>query len=1124
MTSKVSDFEAMDTSSPRGSTSDDSTLVDEYNAWRQNDRNTIKLRETRTDDGKTSLDFSIEASEQKFTLHCPSHYPNYGNDDNFFVEADSGLQMWCNALNEYLLDSDEQLSLSSILNKGLSLYSSADAKTRSRDVSMSSNANEEDEDYDEMADMDEEDDGLGDDDTLEDILDNDLSWELEIARRRKRWRNKEAQLRDACKKTNSSSGSTSGSGSGGGPANETNDESTLYQHSYQDPSIKGRQPKQVFSTDAASGILINDLVSIMESATETGINADTIDDNIFQWNVKIKNFASSNLLEKDFEELMQRYFYDYIELQLDFAMDLYPFFPPLVKVIRPRLQGSMMLRVTTMEILKLSHWNPAKNMKTVLIDIKEFLQTWARLDFKSERNDRSRYPDGAYIDIEHHLLRLALVSEVAPRANKKYASPTPPVSLPWSAMEGSASATSSTSTKTPTASALAFIPSVASTAAAAAAAPSLAAGSSLTSPDKGATSKDEKEEKKKDETPKKTKSKFCLFGMNKDEESSEEKAKKKEANQRKNMAKGVGYSSYQQKGWDVKAYMAARKEKDKQIELVLAKIYHELKKLHSHTVASRNLPDLVDGAISGGSQEMPAVEVDSRVTSNNAKSGVSADRGGSRRKRKHSPDEIVGGAASGNNTSCSSDENSSPIDPVSDLYAVLEGSALIPFLESKLQANSFLEICNHSSVYRCVINIIRELAQPGLTTLLGQLPDQTQSLHSLLLSLESQAQILLDKIGKSSANGSVPKSGKASSDKVTEKTTDDRLARDFISLSKEVSKVLRNTGYWPDINGETTTSSSATAVSPNSSDNGGLEVDGEPLAGPSGLQEKALCDLKNKDNPAIELYKKIMKDAQIDTCEFAVQGPNTHAYSSAFTKAGMPSASIIFRVAQELSSLSTSLPLDFSSAIFLRTDDDKPTLMKVLITGPEDTPYSGGCYVFDFFFPGKYPNSPPTVTFRTTGGGSVRFNPNLYNCGKVCLSLLGTWEGAQGEQWNETSTVLQVLISIQSLILCAEPYYNEPGFERLYGTPQGDSESLKYSEEVFRNNLKYAVVGQLTNPPEGFEDVVRAHFYLKRDFLLEEYEKMTEKFKSRDVKKQLADVKREFQKLEPPAALKKLKP
>ena len=76
-----------------------------------------------------------------------------------------------------------------------------------------------------------------------------------------------------------------------------------------------------------------------------------------------------------------------------------------------------------------------------------------------------------------------------------------------------------------------------------------------------------KDEKKKDEPTKKTKSKFSLFGMNKDKESSEEKAKKKEAIQRKNMAKGVGYSSYQQKGWDVKAYVAAQKEKDKQIEL-----------------------------------------------------------------------------------------------------------------------------------------------------------------------------------------------------------------------------------------------------------------------------------------------------------------------------------------------------------------------------------------------------------------------------------------------------------------------------------------------------------------------------------------------------------------------------
>ena len=51
------------------------------------------------------------------------------------------------------------------------------------------------------------------------------------------------------------------------------------------------------------------------------------------------------------------------------------------------------------------------------------------------------------------------------------------------------------------------------------------------------------------------------------------------------------------------------------------------------------------------------------------------------------------------------------------------------------------------------------------------------------------------------------------------------------------------------------------------------------------------------------------------------------------------------------------------------------------------------------------------VKFRTTGGGQVRFNPNLYKDGKVCLSLLGTWPGAQGEQWSkQISTIIQVTV------------------------------------------------------------------------------------------------------------------
>lgn len=49
-----------------------------------------------------------------------------------------------------------------------------------------------------------------------------------------------------------------------------------------------------------------------------------------------------------------------------------------------------------------------------------------------------------------------------------------------------------------------------------------------------------------------------------------------------------------------------------------------------------------------------------------------------------------------------------------------------------------------------------------------------------------------------------------------------------------------------------------------------------------------------------------------------------------------------------------------------------------------------------------YPARPPKCLLETTGHGKVRFNPNLYNCGKVCLSLLGTW----GDNWVANKSTL----------------------------------------------------------------------------------------------------------------------
>ncbi|PCH40762.1 hypothetical protein WOLCODRAFT_136978 [Wolfiporia cocos MD-104 SS10] len=178
-------------------------------------------------------------------------------------------------------------------------------------------------------------------------------------------------------------------------------------------------------------------------------------------------------------------------------------------------------------------------------------------------------------------------------------------------------------------------------------------------------------------------------------------------------------------------------------------------------------------------------------------------------------------------------------------------------------------------------------------------------------------------------------------------------------------------------------------------------------------------------------------------------------------------------IAKELAVLTTNLPVAWGSSVFVRVEETRVDIIKVLITGPEGTPYSNGCYLFDVFLGPNYNQSPPSVKYMTTNGGKFRFNPNLYADGKVCLSLLGTW---QGPGWvSGKSTLLQVLVSIQSMILCDEPYLNEPGWAESAGTPA----SRAYSSNVRRMVVKTAMLGNLKNPPEPFGDVIRTHFRLK---------------------------------------------
>lgn len=233
-------------------------------------------------------------------------------------------------------------------------------------------------------------------------------------------------------------------------------------------------------------------------------------------------------------------------------------------------------------------------------------------------------------------------------------------------------------------------------------------------------------------------------------------------------------------------------------------------------------------------------------------------------------------------------------------------------------------------------------------------------------------------------------------------------------------------------------------------------------------------------------YADYMGELQFDEYK-GIQ--NGHYYAKQLPGLTVPDGQRPY-IMQQWDALDQGMPLHFESSIFIRVDENCPNVMKVLITGAHGTPYESGVHVFDVFLGGNFPTNCPSMWFINHGG--KRFNPNLYDSGKVCLSLLGTWSGGEGESWQKgVSTLNQLFISAQSLIMIEDPYFNEPGHESYRGTTQGDSSNLSYNKNIRRYMMTSAMLGQLQKPTPAFRDVILAHFWFKRDHIKETLNKWT---------------------------------
>lgn len=192
--------------------------------------------------------------------------------------------------------------------------------------------------------------------------------------------------------------------------------------------------------------------------------------------------------------------------------------------------------------------------------------------------------------------------------------------------------------------------------------------------------------------------------------------------------------------------------------------------------------------------------------------------------------------------------------------------------------------------------------------------------------------------------------------------------------------------------------------------------------------------------------------------------PGPSQQSKSFTK----------RLRREADMMASGLP----DGILVRSFESRLDLLRALIVGPPHTPYEAALFLFDLYLPPEYPAEPPQVHFHSWTGGMGRLNPNLYEEGRVCISLLGTWHGKEDtETWSSpSSSILQVLLSIQGLVLGVEqPYFNEAGYERLVGNQEDRRNAAIYSERAFLLSIR-SILHVLEEMPEPFDKEVRGFF------------------------------------------------
>lgn len=181
--------------------------------------------------------------------------------------------------------------------------------------------------------------------------------------------------------------------------------------------------------------------------------------------------------------------------------------------------------------------------------------------------------------------------------------------------------------------------------------------------------------------------------------------------------------------------------------------------------------------------------------------------------------------------------------------------------------------------------------------------------------------------------------------------------------------------------------------------------------------------------------------------------------------------------------------------IFYYHNDENFKEAYALIIGPTDTLYRHGFYFFKLDYPDDYPFSPPKVDFLTQGN-NVRFNPNLYRNGKVCLSILNTWKG---EQWTSCQSIKSVLLTIAMHCFTNTPLLNEPGVTKKHKDYETYNDIIEYANYNVSINKCLDKKGFFdTKIWKVFKPHIKKYITENKDVIINDFKEIIEKNKKKD--------------------------